>query len=150
MHCDSVNRPEFDAIGKERGDTHETGEIKRVVSSLLMQTDELPSYTVVVAASNHAELLDRAVWRRFQVRLALEPPTPGVLAEYIDRFAGSLEEPLGHCPESVAKGLGAVSFAEAEEFCRDVRRRQVLCMGEVPVRQIVSDRLASWRLRANA
>ena len=65
---------EFDAVGKERGDVHETGEIKRVVSSLLMQVDDLPSYTVVVAATNHAELLDRAAWRRFQVRLALDPP----------------------------------------------------------------------------
>jgi len=66
---------EFDAIGKERGDTHETGEIKRVVSSLLMQIDELPSYTIVAAATNHPELLDRAAWRRFQLRLALPRPT---------------------------------------------------------------------------
>ncbi len=60
-------------MGKERGDLHETGEIKRVVSSLLLQIDALPSYVVVVAASNHPELLDRAVWRRFQVRLDLLP-----------------------------------------------------------------------------
>jgi ATP-dependent 26S proteasome regulatory subunit len=45
---------EFDAVGKERGDTHETGEIKRVVTSLLMQIDDLPSYVVVIAATNHA------------------------------------------------------------------------------------------------
>ena len=55
---------EFDSVGKERGDVHETGEIKRVVSSLLLQIDSLPSYVVVVAASNHPELLDRAAWRR--------------------------------------------------------------------------------------
>ena len=53
---------EFDAVAKERGDHHETGEIKRVVTSLLMQVDQLPSYTVTVAATNHPELLDRAVW----------------------------------------------------------------------------------------
>ena len=62
---------EFDSVGKERGDLHETGEIKRVVSSLLLQIDALPSYVVAVAASNHPELLDRAVWRRFQIRLSL-------------------------------------------------------------------------------
>ena len=67
---------EFDAIGKERGDTHETGEIKRVVTSLLMQIDDLPSYTIIVAASNHSELLDRAIWRRFQLRLTLKSPKP--------------------------------------------------------------------------
>ena len=65
---------EFDTVGKERGDRHETGEIKRVVSSLLLQIDALPSYVVVVTASNHPELLDRAVWRRFQVRLELPMP----------------------------------------------------------------------------
>ncbi len=77
---------EFDAVGKERGDVHETGEIKRVVSSLLMQVDDLPSYTVVIAATNHAELLDRAAWRRFHVRLALNPPTRRDLAAYVARF----------------------------------------------------------------
>ena len=45
---------EFDTLGKERGDTHETGEIKRVVSSLLLQIDSLPSHVVVVTATNHA------------------------------------------------------------------------------------------------
>src|SRR3712207_6872521 len=68
---------EFDTIGKERGDVHETGEIKRVVSSLLLQIDALPSYVTVVVASNHPELLDRAVWRRFQLRLYLPPPKIG-------------------------------------------------------------------------
>jgi AAA+ superfamily predicted ATPase len=59
---------EFDAIAKERGDTHETGEIKRDVSSLLLQVDKLPSYVCGRCATNHAELLDRAVWRRMQLR----------------------------------------------------------------------------------
>ena len=49
---------EFETLGKERGDTHETGEIKRVVSSLLLQIDNLPSHVVVIGATNHAELLD--------------------------------------------------------------------------------------------
>lgn len=66
---------EFETLGKERGDTHETGEIKRVVSSLLMQIDALPSYVIVIAATNHDTLLDKAAWRRFQVRLEIPKPT---------------------------------------------------------------------------
>ena len=66
---------EFDAIGKERGDTHETGEIKRVVTTLLMQLDDLPSYCVLVGATNHPELLDRASWRRFEIKLELSRPS---------------------------------------------------------------------------
>ena len=141
---------EFDAVGKERGDVHETGEIKRVVSSLLMQVDDLPSYTVVVAATNHAELLDRAAWRRFQVRLALAPPTRQDLTAYIARFAESLDQSLGLAPSTIAKRLGAVSYAEAEEFCRDVRRRAVLTMGEKTLATIVAERLTLWRERMRA
>ena len=143
---------EFDAVGKERGDVHETGEIKRVVSSLLMQVDDLPSYAVVVAATNHAELLDRAAWRRFQVRLALNAPTRADLTAYLARFADSVNEPLGRTPATIAKRLGAVSYAEAEEFCRDVRRHLVLAMGAKPLQAIVAERLKLWkeRLRASA
>ena len=141
---------EFDALAKERGDVHETGEIKRVVSSLLMQVDDLPSYTVVVAATNHAELLDRATWRRFQVRLALDAPTRRDLTAYVARFAKSLDEPLGRTPATIARRLGAVSYAEAEEFCRDVRRRAVLAMGEKSLAAIVAERLTLWRERLRA
>ncbi|WP_025828120.1 AAA family ATPase [Acetobacter okinawensis] len=140
---------EFDAVGKERGDEHETGEIKRVVTSLLMQMDDLPSYTIVVAATNHGELLDRAVWRRFQVRLSLEAPTKAELAAYFKRFSESMLEQLGRTPGAIAKALGCISYAEAEEFCLDVRRRQVLSMGEKPLKKIVEERLKMWAARTS-
>jgi len=140
---------EFDAVGKERGDEHETGEIKRVVTSLLMQMDDLPSYTIAVAASNHSELLDRAVWRRFQLRLSLKAPTWTELTAYFQRFADNMAEPLGRAPDSIAKALGAISYAEAEEFCLDVRRRHVLAMGETPLKRIVEERLKMWSARTS-
>src|SRR5262249_15426541 len=96
---------EFDALGKERGDLHETGEIKRVVTSLLMQIDELPSYTIVAAATNHPELLDRASWRRFQVRVKLPMPSSKELAEYIETFLARFGESVKASPESIARGL---------------------------------------------
>ena len=139
---------EFDAVGKERGDTNETGEIKRVVTSLLMQVDDLPSYTVVVAASNHSELLDRAVWRRFQIRLELPSPTPEQLAHYFDDFAQRLAQPLGRSPHSIAKALGNISYAEAEDFCRDVQRQWALSSGNSSVKIVITDRLALWKARA--
>jgi AAA+ superfamily predicted ATPase len=86
---------EFDAIAKERGDTHETGEVKRVVSSLLMQVDELPSYTVLVGATNHPELLDRAAWRRFQLHVDLPSPTQAQIAAYIAAFSPAFGGEMG-------------------------------------------------------
>ena len=140
---------EFDAVGKERGDTHETGEIKRVVTSLLMQIDDLPSYVVVVAATNHAELLDRAVWRRFQLRLNLPAPTRGQLAAFIDVLSQNARLKLGVASDQIAKTLGRVSYSEAEEFFLDVARRQALAMGERPTSELVREQMRLWRARAD-
>jgi SpoVK/Ycf46/Vps4 family AAA+-type ATPase len=140
---------EFDAIGKERGDIHETGEIKRVVTSLLMQIDELPSYTIVLAATNHAELLDRATWRRFQLRLSLPMPDQKTLARYVDKFVRHFNEPLGLSAEAIAQHLGRISFAEAEEFCLDLRRQQVLSMGDRTLKVILAEQLRIWSTRAS-
>ena len=139
---------EFDAIGKERGDIHETGEIKRVVTSLLMQVDDLPSYTIVIGATNHPELLDRASWRRFQLRLALPMPTQKALTKYIETFSQRFDDQLGHSPAVIAKKLGKVSYAEVEEFCLDIQRRHVLSLGEMSLKAIVADQLDIWTTRA--
>jgi len=66
---------EFDAIAKLRGDEQELGELKRVVNSFLQNLDGLEPHTVVIAATNHQELLDKAVWRRFAYRLELGYPS---------------------------------------------------------------------------
>ena len=98
---------EFDTVGKERGDLHETGEIKRVVSSLLLQIDALPAYVLVVTATNHPELLDRAVWRRFQLRLELPPPTRAQVERYFACAEKSLEFTLGLSPRTLADRMHA-------------------------------------------
>lgn len=138
---------EFDAIGKERGDVHETGEIKRVVSSLLLQMDNLPSHVVVVVASNHPELLDRAVWRRFQLRLELPPPTQSAAEMWFRRLAKQLDAPLGRSPRSLAMHLKGLSFAEIEDFAADVARRYVLGLPDSDLKAIVNARLRQWKAR---
>jgi AAA+ superfamily predicted ATPase len=141
---------EFDAVGKERGDTHETGEIKRVVTSLLMQIDELPSYVVAVAATNHAELLDRAVWRRFQLRLSLPAPDEAQLIAFLTKLSERATVELGLRPQQIAKTLGAVSYSEAEQFFLDLARRQVLSLGERTAAAIAKEQLSIWSARAHS
>ena len=138
---------EFDVVGKERGDQHETGEIKRVVSSLLLQVDQLPSYVVVVTASNHPELLDRAVWRRFQIRIELPMPKQGQTEEWFRRFAQRTGHPLGYSPRSLAQRLRGLSFAEIEEFGTDVLRRIVLEEPGADSKKIIEQRLLHWKKR---
>ena len=110
---------EFDVIGKERGDIHETGEIKRVVSSLLLQVDDLPSWTIIAAATNHSELLDRAAWRRFQLRLELPATGERQIANFIAGYFNARTFPaeLGRSPDQLARALRGSSFAEVEDFC---------------------------------
>lgn len=138
---------EFDAIGKERGDTHETGEIKRVVSFLLMQLDQLPSYVVVVAATNHGELLDRAVWRRFQMRLAIPAPQKRDVIVFLDRVLSDWPDAPKMSPGRIATKLGEVSYAEALDFCQNVRRRQILGLGEISVDDALRAELELWTAR---
>lgn len=139
---------EFDVIGKERGDVHETGEIKRVVSSLLLQIDQLPSHVVVVTATNHSELLDRAVWRRFQLRLDLPAPTRNQRASWLTGFERRSGLSFERSPEQLARQLTGLSFAELEQFALDVHRRYVLAMPGGDVRAIVADQLKQWTKRA--
>lgn len=138
---------EFDAVGKERGDIHETGEIKRVVSFLLMQLDQLPSYVIAVAATNHAELLDRAVWRRFQLRFDMPAPDPAARAVLVSRYMDAWPEPVGQSAETIARKLGYVSYAEIVEFCQNVRRRHILAQGCESLKKTLGDELSLWASR---
>lgn len=138
---------EFDTLGKERGDSHETGEIKRVVSGLLLQIDDLPSHTVVVTATNHPELLDRAVWRRFQLRLDVPSPSRRQLEEYFAMFLARFDVEAGYQPSTLAKRLYGASFAEVEEFCLDVQRKYVLSIGQASLKNIVASQMRLWKSR---
>jgi SpoVK/Ycf46/Vps4 family AAA+-type ATPase len=140
---------EFDALGKERGDEHETGEIKRVVNSLLLNIDALPSYVVVIGASNHPELLDRAVWRRFQVRLELPAPGLAELLVWLRRFEERSSMELGITDRAARDHLAELSYAELEEFCLDVQRRIVLDGPDARPSAIARNALKQWAARRN-
>lgn len=139
---------EFDVLGKERGDAHETGEIKRVVSSLLLQIDQLPPHVVVVSATNHGELLDRAAWRRFEVRLTLPAPGKAERLTWLRSFESRTSLRFGRSHEQLAKQLAGLSFAELEQFGEDIQRKFVLAGPEANARKIVSDRLHELATRA--
>lgn len=135
---------EFETLGKERGDLHETGEIKRVVSSLLLQIDSLPSYVVVIAATNHDALLDKAAWRRFQVRLELPQPTRANLSTWLALFERKNDFDFGIEPETIAKKLYGSSFADVEELATEIYRRYVLALPVEDVKPITNDVLKLW------
>ena len=138
---------EFETLGKERGDTHETGEIKRVVSSLLLQIDDLPSHVTIIGATNHPELLDRAVWRRFQIRINLPMPTRASLSLWLEKFQQKHNIKFGWAVETIAKKLLGANYSEVEEFGLSVLRRHILSIPDSNIKEIVRDELKNWSSR---
>jgi len=141
---------EFDTVGKERGDIYETGEIKRVVSTLLLQMDNLPPHVVIVTATNHAELLDRAVWRRFELRLQLPPPNPEETKEFLIKLFREFKLTSEYKSDLLARQLAGASYSEIEGLFLDIARRAVLESPEPDLPRIVRDRVSAWKLRVTA
>lgn len=75
---------ELDSIAKKRDDSAEVGELKRLVTVLLQELDGWPSDNLLIAATNHDELLDPAVWRRFDRIIKFPTPTPAQIIEIIN------------------------------------------------------------------
>jgi SpoVK/Ycf46/Vps4 family AAA+-type ATPase len=137
---------EFESVGKERSDTQETGEIKRVVSSLLLHMDALPSHCVIVCATNHPELLDRAVWRRFEVRLILPTPGEAELRDWYMRTERSFGN-LGMTVQEFIKLFRGETFSEIEVVTLDARRKVVLSHGQLASEDAFREAVASWERR---
>jgi AAA+ superfamily predicted ATPase len=81
---------EFDAIAKARDDNNELGELKRVVNSLLQNIDTMSKDSLILAATNHQQLLDPAIWRRFEYKLEIELPDKNAISDLIYLFSNDI------------------------------------------------------------
>jgi SpoVK/Ycf46/Vps4 family AAA+-type ATPase len=70
---------DLDVVGLERDDLGSTEDMKRIVSSLLVQLDDVPTNVIVIGGTIHPQLLDRAFLRRFHMRVDLSPTRPRVI-----------------------------------------------------------------------
>jgi hypothetical protein len=122
---------EFDAIAKLRGDSQELGELKRVVNSFIQNLDTLGTQSIVVAATNHEELLDSAIWRRFSYRLALTYPSSeqrGLMwKDFLSQLVFS-SAPLRFGPrerELLVDLSEGFSGSDIREVCLRLQRRRI-------------------------
>lgn len=116
---------EFDALGRSRSDAAEHGEMKRVVTSFLQMTDRYSGPSLILAATNHANLLDSALWRRFDDVLTFNLPT----VHEIRRLLRLRLRPVRHSGlniESLASSLRGLPHAAIEKFVWDARRNALL------------------------
>lgn len=119
---------EIDAIAKRRDDGGDVGELKRLVTILLQEIDEWPSTSVLLAATNHPDLVDPALWRRFDVRVTFAVPSGDELDTAIRRFLGDDEVLLPYVSVFRAVYEGS-SYSEIERSLQTMRKWRILADG---------------------
>ena len=116
---------EFDAIGKARDDATEHGEIKRVINSFLQLLDGFAAPSLLIAATNHEQLLDPALWRRFDEILLFPRPS-------VHEIRSLLRMKLKNFPrtglelKTVASRLRGMSHADVERVCLDAIKAAII------------------------
>ena len=116
---------EFDAIGKDRDNAFEHGELKRVVNTLLQLMDSFQGNSVLIAATNHEALLDSAVWRRFDVLVPFGLPGPQDRALLLRQFLASFDTTELRIA-NLARQLAGASGGDIERVAQSAARRAVL------------------------
>jgi len=117
---------EFDAIAKRRDDSTELGELKRIVNVLLKELEEWPIQSVLVAATNHPELLDPAIRRRFDLVLDLNLPAVAERLAILERSAGRFAAELPpKTLEACAQALDGASGSDLESLMQAAVRHHL-------------------------
>lgn len=116
---------EFDALAGARGNERDVGELQRVVIALLQNIDAVPESTIIVAATNHDQLLDPAIWRRFSFRIPMAEPDLGLRKllwkQYLEPFNSDALD-----LDNLAKISKGITGANIEQVCLDTKRAIVL------------------------
>lgn len=116
---------EFDAIGSQRTGPNDVGEIRRVLNSFLqfLENDDGPS--LIVAATNHPELLDRAVFRRFDDVITYGLPSPEIARGILESHLAGFELMDIDWPR-VLKATAGMSQAEVSRAADEAAKIAVL------------------------
>jgi SpoVK/Ycf46/Vps4 family AAA+-type ATPase len=116
---------EFDAIGSKRNVGNDIGEVRRVLNSFLQFIEEAASDSLVLAATNHPELLDQALFRRFDDVIFYEMPDEDLI---LKTFKANLrgKSATGINWKGVAEAGATLSYAEITRVCEDALKTLIL------------------------
>lgn len=116
---------EMDAIAKKRDDESDLGELKRLVNVLLKEMEDCPSSCIIIGATNHPELLDRAVWRRFDRSIKIGLPGEEERKRLLERRLGKWADAL-KCMDFLISGTQGMSAADVCTLCDHIKRQIVM------------------------
>lgn len=116
---------EIDAVGKNRDDPNDVGELKRVVNGLLQAMDSFhSSESLVIGASNHQYLLDPALWRRFDDIVFFPLPGPEERKAFVSRLLNGVE--YEGTLAAITKRMNGLSFADIERVLVEAVKTMIL------------------------
>lgn len=128
---------EIDAIAKRRSDDSDVGELKRLVTVMLQEVDEWPATGLLLAATNHPELIDPAMWRRFDLVIEFKLPEAGQIKAAIQRFAGSADPLFSRWLDVLTVAFQGASFSDIERTIQRFRRS--LALGSASIDELIED-----------
>lgn len=124
---------ELDAIAKRRDDRGEIGELKRLVTVLIQQIDDWPTSGVLLAATNHPDLLDPAIWRRFELHVQFPLPNQEAIARFIEATLAPYFPATAQWSGLLAACFAGRSFSDIERDLASARRSAAL--GHIPLEE---------------
>jgi hypothetical protein len=139
QHAAVLLLDEIDAIAKRRSDESDIGELKRLVTVMLQEVDQWPDTGLLLAATNHPELVDPALWRRFDLVLKFDAPDAAAIATAIQRFLGDDLTLFASWIDVLAAGLQGQSLSDVERSINALRRGHALQMA--PLEQLIGSAL---------
>ncbi|HWK38352.1 MAG TPA: ATP-binding protein [Hyphomicrobium sp.] len=116
---------EFDALAKRRDDATEVGELKRLVTVLIQELDSWPDYGLLICATNHPELLDPAVWRRFDSVIEFPKPTTAEISALIGSRL-SISANRSSVAGLVSLSMSGSSYSDVDRLVTRARRNAVV------------------------
>jgi SpoVK/Ycf46/Vps4 family AAA+-type ATPase len=117
---------EFDAIGKERSDSGEHGELRRVVNAVLQMMDAYKGKSLILAATNHEAILDSAIWRRFDENLSFTLPGDQQIAQILSLKLRGVRRQFEADDSSLIDLFKNKSGADIERIVRRAVKRMIL------------------------
>jgi len=117
---------EFDIIGKQRDDPTEHGEIKRVVNNFMLMLENYEGDSVIIASTNHPQLLDIGVWRRFDDVVYFDLPDEERRKKIFEKYLRVLKKDKNLNLTKLAKDTGGFSGADIEQVCIDALKNTIL------------------------
>ncbi len=128
---------EIDAIAKRRSDDADIGELKRLVTVILQEVDEWPPDGLLLGATNHPELIDPALWRRFDLIVKFGMPEQDAVREALRLYLGPDYAVFGRWAEVLTQAFAGESFSDIEREAH--RFRRALALGTSDDKTLVED-----------